>query len=101
MSIPVVSDIVRDGTSAFAAGGGGSGAAYTASETPPSLPAANAKWFDTSSGIEYVWYEDGDSGQWVATAMANVANIPSSDNIDGGNAFSIHIDSLAIDGGTA
>lgn len=36
-------------------------------DTAPSNPASGAKvrWLDSSSGIIYTWYTDGDSSQWV------------------------------------
>lgn len=37
----------------------------TIAANPPSSPANGDRWIDTDDGIEYVWYEDGDSGQWV------------------------------------
>jgi hypothetical protein len=33
--------------------------------TPPASPAQGALWWDTNGGQLYVWYNDGDSAQWV------------------------------------
>lgn len=42
-------------------------ARYTVSDTQPS-PASNGDaWFDTTEGITYVYYDDGDTAQWVET----------------------------------
>ena len=40
----------------------------TTSDTPPSSPSDNALWFNSSEGQLYVYYNDGDSSQWVATS---------------------------------
>jgi len=36
------------------------------SETPPDNPNDGQEWGDTTSGLNYTWFEDGDSGQWLA-----------------------------------
>lgn len=43
--------------------GGGS---ITTSTTPPVSPSAGDLWFNSESGILYVYYDDGNSQQWVA-----------------------------------
>lgn len=35
------------------------------SENPPEAPSENARWYDTTSGRTYLWFNDGDSYQWV------------------------------------
>lgn len=52
-------------------GGSGSGA-YTVSGTAPSTPANGDRWFDTSSGIEYAYLNDGNSSQWVETGAPGI-----------------------------
>jgi len=42
------------------AGGGAS-----VSSTPPTLPSAGDVWYDHDNGRAYVYYNDGDSNQWV------------------------------------
>ncbi len=44
----------------------------TVGETPPASPEVGDLWWDSSddSGRLYVWYVDGDSGQWVETSPA-------------------------------
>lgn len=44
--------------------GGGSGS-YTISATPPAEPAAGDIWFDSTDGKSYIYYDDGDSQQWL------------------------------------
>ena len=36
------------------------------SDTPPSNPNDGQEWVQTTTGINYTWYEDGDSGQRLA-----------------------------------
>lgn len=33
--------------------------------TAPENPSENARWYDTTSGRTYLWFNDGDSYQWV------------------------------------
>lgn len=57
-----------DGNRLSNGGGGGGGRGnveFTASDTPPGSPAAGDEWFDTTSGRQYTWIDDGNSGQWV------------------------------------
>lgn len=37
------------------------------SATPPVGPLEGDLWWNLNSGIEYIWYNDGTSSQWVAT----------------------------------
>jgi hypothetical protein len=39
-----------------------------ASDTPPGSPVANQVWFNTTLGQEFIWYNDGNSTQWVPTS---------------------------------
>ena len=42
---------------------------YVQDETTPPTGANNGdRWYDLSSGLEYVWINDGDSSQWVSPA---------------------------------
>lgn len=57
-----------DTTPTWAAVGGsgtGGGGGYTFSDTPPDNPTLGWRWFKPSTGIEYTWIEDNDTGQWV------------------------------------
>lgn len=38
-------------------------------ETPPSSPTAGTVWWDSDTGIPYIYYNDGTSSQWVTFAM--------------------------------
>ena len=46
-------------------GGGGGGSSVTVSETAPSSPSSGDLWFDPNALKTYVYYNDGDSNQWV------------------------------------
>jgi hypothetical protein len=35
------------------------------SDTPPATPKQNQLWWESDSGVLYVWYDDGNSIQWV------------------------------------
>ena len=48
-------------------GGGGGGASVTVSDAAPSTPSAGDLWFDSTGLVLYVYYNDGDSSQWVQT----------------------------------
>ena len=48
-------------------GGGGGGASVTVSDAAPSSPSAGDLWFDSTDLVLYVYYNDGDSAQWVQT----------------------------------
>jgi len=52
---------------------GGGGASVTASDTAPSSPSAGDLWFDSSELVLYVYYNDGDSSQWVQTNPAGAS----------------------------
>ena len=64
----IVSNLLVTGESNGAGGGGGS--ATIVSDTAPTDPAPQNGdgWFDSSTGLLYVYYTDADSGQWVQTS---------------------------------
>jgi hypothetical protein len=45
--------------------GGSGGASVTASDTAPSSPSAGDLWYRSDTSALYVYYNDGDSSQWV------------------------------------
>lgn len=47
--------------------GSAGGMQFSYGNTAPSSPTVGDKWFDTVSGREYTWVDDGDSLQWVET----------------------------------
>ncbi len=62
--ITLGSGLTMTGTTLSATGGGG--ASVTISTTPPVGPAAGDLWFNSENGTLYVYYDDGDTQQWVA-----------------------------------
>lgn len=42
-------------------------ARFTVSSTAPANPVTGDAWFDNTEGITYIYYHDGDTGQWVET----------------------------------
>ena len=62
--ITLGSGLTMTGTVLSASGGGG--ATVTISTTPPVGPSAGDLWFNSENGTLYVYYDDGDSQQWVA-----------------------------------
>jgi hypothetical protein len=55
-----------DGATTWAVmGGGGGGASLTISDTPPGSPTAGAMWWNSVLGTLMVYYNDGNSSQWV------------------------------------
>jgi len=54
-------------------GSGGGGASVTIGDTPPPTPGVGDLWWESDTGIMFVWYNDGTSTQWVqATPMGAV-----------------------------
>lgn len=49
----------------------------TAAPTPPLAPVANDLWFDTVNGYLFIYYDDGNTKQWVVTdPSTSTANGP-------------------------
>lgn len=44
------------------------GGSYTVSATAPGSPVAGDRWLETDLGIEYTYFNDGTSVQWVETS---------------------------------
>jgi hypothetical protein len=45
--------------------GGGGGGGQIISDSVPLIASAGDVWFDSTTGISYIYYDDGDSSQWV------------------------------------
>ena len=43
---------------------------YVISATAPSGPTSSDRWYDLTTGLEYVYINDGDSSQWISPAQA-------------------------------
>jgi len=48
--------------------GGGGGSSVTISDTPPVSPSAGNLWYHSASGELYIYYDDGDTSQWVSVS---------------------------------
>jgi len=51
----------------FGSAWGNIGGGASISDTPPSNPGAGDLWWNSADGILYVYYNDGNTSQWVAT----------------------------------
>jgi hypothetical protein len=51
-----------------AAANGTSGGGVTVSDTPPSSPSAGQVWWESDTGVPYIYYTDANSSQWVTFA---------------------------------
>jgi len=99
VSSPTTGDFLKwDGSSWTSAAGG---SAVSVSDTPPGSPSSGELWWESDTGKLKIYYNDGDSSQWVDayTSRANVHLINS--NIDGGSASSNYGGILALNGGSA
>lgn len=77
------------------AGGGGTvgGANVAVSDTAPASPVQGDLWFDTVSGNLFIYYDDGDSTQWViVTTLQDVGG--------GGASNIIGTDPIVVDDST-
>ena len=61
--------LTSNGTAVYWANssGGGGGASITISDTLPGSPTAGSLWWNSNTGYMFVYYNDGDSSQWVET----------------------------------
>ena len=50
--------------------GTGGGASVTISDTPPASPTAGNLWWESDTGNLYIFYNDGNSSQWVLAVPA-------------------------------
>ena len=56
-------------------GGVGGGASVVVSDTAPASPSVGNIWFDSTKLNTYIYYNDGDSSQWVNATSVNVGSI--------------------------
>lgn len=68
-------------------GAGGSAASISVSDTSPDNPASGAIWYNSTTGILYVYVADGDSNQWVqpTSPFQNITSILDLGIADGTN----------------
>jgi hypothetical protein len=56
----------------LAGGGSSGGASVLVSDTAPTGATVNSLWFESDTGILYIYYADGTSTQWVAIAAGGI-----------------------------
>lgn len=70
----------------------GNSSTYVSDDAPPeSYQRSGQRWWVPSEGLAYIWYEDGDSGQWVQENNAT-APMPSHNDTLDRNAVGAHDD---------
>lgn len=79
-------------------GSGGSGGGLTVSDNAPLSPTSGQLWYNSSSGKTFVYYEDGNSNQWVEIGSAAISP---TGNYDGGLSNSNFGGVTGLDGGGA
>lgn len=90
----------KDGSGTIVAIGGAGGASITISDTAPTNPENGALWWNSTVGVLKIYYNDGNSVQWVDAV--NMTSLPQTiKTLDGGSAASVYLSSQAMDGGTA
>ena len=52
-----------------------SAAATAVSTTPPSSPVNGQKWVNTLDGVEYTYFVDGDSSQWIELGPTQASGV--------------------------
>ena len=60
------------GSVGYAGSAGTGGASVSISDNAPSSPSAGNVWWNSSTGIAYIYYNDGDSSQWVELSPKSV-----------------------------
>jgi hypothetical protein len=62
--------MVYYGLSGAGGGGTGGGVNIVVGDTPPTAPNDGELWFDSVGGNLYIWFNDGNSAQWVIVVHA-------------------------------
>lgn len=63
----------------------------TVAITSPTAPTSANNgdiWYNSNTGVSYVYYADGSSAQWVEIVSSAVPSLDSKADVDGGNTFS-------------
>lgn len=93
--------LTSNGSSTYwaAGGGGGGGASVTVSDTPPGGASENSLWWSSSLSKMFIYYNDGDTLQWVEDST-NFSGFDATNDLDAGGATSNYYNRL-VDGGAA
>ena len=62
------------GSVGYTGSSGGGGSSVTVSATVPVSPSAGNLWWNTETGSLYIYYDDGDSQQWVSASPSPAAS---------------------------
>lgn len=76
---------------ATATGGSGGGSSVTVSDTAPGSPASGDLWYYTGTSELFIYYNDGNSSQWVTTATTYVPSAFSTLSVSGVASFSSNV----------
>lgn len=61
--------LTSDGTGWVSSPASGGGASVVISENAPASPTEGTVWWDSDTGIPYIYYNDGNTSQWVSFGM--------------------------------
>jgi hypothetical protein len=64
-----------------------SAAVTITSPIAPTSATVGDLWFNTTNGLIFVYYDDGNSAQWVEVVSSNIIDISGKANLSGGNSF--------------
>jgi hypothetical protein len=70
------------------------------SATAPNYPVSGTKWINTTNGVEYTYYVDADSSQWIELSHPSDNLFIQLGNLDGGTPTTNYGGTQAINGGT-
>ncbi len=108
--------LISDGygnTSWSTLSGGGGGSSVTVNDVAPGSPSSGDLWWNSNAGQLKIYYQDGDSNQWVdaagggaggaggVTVYTGVANYPSASTMEGQLAYADDINALHISDGSS
>lgn len=61
--------LTSDGDGWVSSPASGGGASVVISETAPASPTEGTVWWDSDTGASYIYYDDGNTAQWVSFSM--------------------------------
>jgi hypothetical protein len=80
----------------------GGGTTVTISDTPPGSPSVGNLWWESDSGVLYIYYNDGTSSQWVpATVNPNTATLNARELLTAARTYYVRTDGSDSNNGLA